>query len=98
MRACNQCGRCCTNPSYMGSMHATDEDVARWKREGRADILRFVWMNDLWVDERGVERERCPFVRKNPNSPRHRCTIYDTRPQICRDYEPWAPGSVCEEI
>ena len=53
---------------------------------------------DLWVDREndGTERSRCPFVRKVRNQPRYLCTIYDTRPQVCRDYEPWAPGSICE--
>lgn len=31
------CGKCCTNPAYMGSMSATIEDIKRWKREGRDD-------------------------------------------------------------
>jgi Fe-S-cluster containining protein len=82
----------------MGSLFATVEDVERWEREGRTDILRFERMGDLWIDEKGDERERCPFVRKNPGSKRHRCTIYDTRPQVCRDYEPWASYSICETV
>ena len=103
---CTNCGRCCTNPSYMGTLTATGADVQRWRHERRADILRFAhvlgprndpWA-DLWVDEEGRERLRCPFVRKVRGSPRYLCTIYDTRPQICRDYEPWAPGSICEVV
>jgi Fe-S-cluster containining protein len=82
----------------MGSLSATDEDVARWKREGRDDILRFVWMNDLWVEADGKEWERCPFVRKIAGTKRYNCRIYDTRPQVCRDYPPWGPDTVCEEI
>jgi Fe-S-cluster containining protein len=103
---CNQCGKCCTNPSFMGTLSADAADVRRWKREKRYDILRFVAKPifpgcdaDLWIDERtGIERNRCPFVRKNPNSLKHRCTIYDTRPGVCRRYKAWEPGSICEEI
>ncbi len=34
-----RCGKCCTNPNYMGSLQASGEDVKRWIREGREDIL-----------------------------------------------------------
>jgi len=54
---------------------------------------------DLWISPTtGEERPRCPFVRKDSNRLTYRCTIYDTRPQVCRDYEPWAPGTICEEV
>ena len=103
---CTNCGRCCTNPNYMGTLMATGADVQRWRRGRRADILRFAYVlgprndpyADLWIDEEGRERERCPFVQKVRGSPRYLCTIYDTRPQVCRDYEPWAPGSICEVV
>jgi len=104
---CTNCGKCCTNPSFMGSLEATGDDVKRWRRQRRHDILRFAeimgppedpWA-DLWVDRNsGVERERCPFVRKVLGQPRYLCSIYETRPQVCRDYEPWAPGSICEVV
>jgi Fe-S-cluster containining protein len=90
----------------MGTLQATGEDVKRWRREGRQDILRFASVlgpsddpsADLWVDEEGLGRERCPFVRKVRGQPRYLCTIYETRPQVCRDYEPWAPDSICEVV
>jgi uncharacterized protein len=54
---------------------------------------------DLWISPiTGNEHSRCPFVRKDPNRPTYRCMIYDTRPQVCRDYEPWTPGTICEEV
>ena len=89
----------------MGSLQATGEDVKRWQREGRQDILRFAFVMgepsdpwaDLWIDG-DRERERCPFVRKVRGSNRYLCSIYETRPQVCRDYEPWAPGAICQEI
>jgi Fe-S-cluster containining protein len=92
----------------MGSLSATSEDVERWMEEGRVDILRFVSIlghnnaglpfADLWIDERGVERSRCPFVRKVRGANRYLCSIYETRPQVCRDYVPWAPGTICEDV
>ena len=95
----------------MGTLKATGEDVKRWRREGRQDILRFAdvlgprndpWA-DLWIDgqaldHRNLERFRCPFVRKVRGQPRYLCTVYETRPQVCRDYEPWAPDSICEVV
>jgi Fe-S-cluster containining protein len=103
---CTQCGKCCTHPGFMGTLQATGADVKRWRCEGRDDILRFAhvlgspsdpWA-DLWIDETGTERERCPFVRKVRGQNRYLCTVYETRPQVCRDYEPWAPGSICEVV
>jgi len=83
----------------MGTLTATEEDVRRWYREGRDDILRFESAGDLWVDSRsGWERLRCPFVRKVRNQNRYLCTIYETRPQVCRDYVPWAQHSICEIV
>ncbi len=89
-RDCTRCGKCCTNPSYVGSLQATGEDVKRWIREGRTDILEWAaimgdpddpWA-DLWISPRtGAEASRCPFVRKDPNRPTYRCTIYETRPR-----------------
>jgi uncharacterized protein len=112
---CTQCGRCCTNESYMRTLYATSEDVKRWRREKRYDILRFVYVlgdiddptddppADLWIDSearanQNPERSRCPFVRKIRNTNRYTCTIYETRPQVCRDYEPWNGNDVCEVV
>jgi uncharacterized protein len=104
---CTNCGKCCTNPSFMGTLSATGDDVKRWRRERRHDILRFASVlgdradpyADLWVDEEtGNERERCPFVRKVRGQNRYLCTIYETRPKVCRDYVPWAPDSICEVV
>ena len=103
--ACTQCGRCCTNADYMGSLRASGEDVKRWRRQGRDDILAYAdimggtddpWA-DLWISPKTAnDVYRCPFVRKIRGSEKYRCRIYDTRPQICRDYVPFAPNSICE--
>jgi Fe-S-cluster containining protein len=91
MKPCTQCGRCCTNPRFMGGMEASSEDLDRWRREGRYDILQYAGIlgsfADLWISPRtNNEMNRCPFVRKRRNLPIYDCTIYDTRPQICREY------------
>jgi Fe-S-cluster containining protein len=108
-KPCSRCGKCCTSSSYMGTLSATEEDVHRWIREKRWDILAWTWLfydrdgipdcADLWVSPKtGIEAERCPFVRKERGRNTYKCTIYDTRPEVCRDYEPWAPGTICEDV
>lgn len=89
--ACTCCGKCCTNSTFMTTLQVERSDVERWEDEGREDILRFVQpagdgMFDVWIDEKGVERERCPFVRKDRNRDTYRCTIYETRPEVCRQF------------
>lgn len=89
--ACTGCGKCCTNASYMGSMAATREDMERWRKEGRDDILQYaaelphLGSADLWIHPvSGLELTRCPFVRKSGS--RYICKIHDTRPEVCRGY------------
>lgn len=88
--ACTRCGKCCLNEHYMMTLTATAQDVARWRREGQEDILRYVarvgpGLHDLWVDD-GIELSRCPFLRKNRGVATYRCTIHETRPEACRSY------------
>lgn len=88
--ACNGCGKCCLDSSYMLNLPATLSDIRRWRKEGREDILEYVdflgeGVYDLWVKE-GKSLPRCPFVRKDRNKPTYHCTIHETRPQACRGY------------
>ena len=94
MKACTQCGKCCSHPEFMGGMMADGADVIRWQREGRHDILAWAdilgsdnnpWA-DLWISPTtGDESTECPFVQKRLDG-KYDCTIHDTRPQVCRDY------------
>jgi len=86
--ACTRCGKCCLNEHYMMTLTATARDVARWRREGREDILRYAakvgpGFYDLWIDD-GIELSRCPFLRKERSAATYRCTIHETRPEACR--------------
>ena len=94
MKACTQCGRCCTNPKFMGSLMADDEDVLRWEAEGRYDILDWVSVlgpendpyGDLWISPTtGDDAQSCPFVRRQRDG-KYKCQIYKTRPAVCRAY------------
>jgi Fe-S-cluster containining protein len=111
-RACTRCGKCCTNPHFMGTLSATAADVARWLAERRWDILQWASIMplgapgtepggaDLWVDADHNEARRCPFVRKDRGRPTYRCTIYETRPEVCRDYQPFSGrgNDICEQV
>lgn len=88
--ACTRCGKCCLKKDYMLSLSATAKDVVRWRKEGRDDILRYVdhvnmGFYDLWFDN-GKELDRCPFLRKDRGAASYRCTIHNTRPEVCRSY------------
>jgi Fe-S-cluster containining protein len=88
---CTRCGKCCLNDSYMSTLSIDRTDVARWRKQGRADILQYVWsitpaVHDAWVKPDGSECTRCPFVRKDAGAATYKCRIYDMRPQVCRDY------------
>lgn len=75
------------------TFYVKDGDLARWRKEGRTDILeRFereeaVWAGDRFVYRRnGHEVRSCPFLVREGS--RFACAIYDTRPRTCRDYRP----------
>lgn len=88
--ACTRCGKCCLKVDYMESLYATPADVARWKSEGRLDILQYAWVMvsgaDLWFSENGEQLPRCPFLRKDRGRNTYKCLIHETRPEVCRGY------------
>jgi Fe-S-cluster containining protein len=83
-------------------MFADKEDYDRWVAEGRWDILQWCdpVLYDLWFGLDGEEKTRCPFVRKDRNKPTYHCMIYDTRPQVCRNYVPFSgkENDICEDV
>jgi Fe-S-cluster containining protein len=92
---CLCCGRCCE--SFGGHLHASKRDLARWKAEGREDLLRRVsaigW---LWMDPvtGRLALDGCPFlVRESPE--RALCAIQETKPDMCREYPTLAHGKRC---
>jgi len=88
---CKQCGRCCKVLGLEYDLVVTEQDVRRWRREGRRDILAwvgqavFVGGYEFPVDPRtGDEVEgACPFLRKVPGRPLYLCGIHDTKPGDC---------------
>jgi len=85
-----RCGRCClANISALIS----EDDIERWKREKRDDILHIIdsqhamWAGDHLISiSDGHYIHGCPFLEWVGG--RYSCSIYDTRPLRCRNYEP----------
>ena len=89
---CRRCGTCC---QIHFSVYALEEDIARWRAEKRADILRLLededkaWAGDQLVSTvTGLPLSPCPFLEKHGD--RFSCAIHPTRPRICREFEPAA--------
>jgi Fe-S-cluster containining protein len=92
--ACRQCGRCCRVLDYQHEV--TADDVLRWKKLERTDILE--WVETINRDDGGTayriwvvpgtrqRAETCPFLKKDPTSNRWGCRIHADKPQICRNY------------
>ena len=87
---CQRCGKCCLANCLS---FATEEDLARWRQQGREDILHVienthaVWAGDhLISNEDGHYLHGCPFL--NWEGDHYACAIYETRPSVCRNYQP----------
>ena len=90
VRPCRRCGTFCLADMIAC---ASSEDLARWKRENRQDILHIienehaVWLGDHFISSRtGRPIYGCPFLEMKDGV--FSCSIYETRPQVCRDYQP----------
>jgi Fe-S-cluster containining protein len=94
---CRQCGRCCLSLDYHSEL--TSQDVERWRRKGRNDILKWVRKIPnqggqpayrIWVHpQRNSLAVVCPFLEALSGQDRHICRIHSVKPTICRQY----PGS-----
>jgi Fe-S-cluster containining protein len=104
---CKRCGTCCTN--YI-KLFATKDDIYRWKKKGRDDILNRVRIRydhtgaiiagDIWFNPRMGEKiiKRCPFLRKIRKTDKYACLIYETRPEICKRYPETSHNSICLRV
>lgn len=96
---CVQCGSCCF--MYGCMVPATDEDMTRWKQEGRQDLLDMTMVirdpgmgriiaAELWFHpQTRKEYIYCPWIKKQKSilgKQKTICQIHDTKPQYCRDY------------
>jgi len=76
---------------------ATHDDVIRWRREGRTDILKHVAIaSEDRNDQSGTfTSNSCPLLRRNEQQKIHYCTINQTKPFNCRNYP---DDGVCEFV
>jgi Fe-S-cluster containining protein len=97
-KQCLQCGTCC----LAGGLALIQlEDMNRWKSEFRHDILRVIenydplWVGDHMINARtGKEIMGCPFLISTEKG--FLCSIYETRPLTCREYEPGS-SHICKQ-
>jgi Fe-S-cluster containining protein len=95
---CAECGLCCTN--YGATLYFYEEDFARWREEDDENIRRRLpvmneggWASGWRSPQTGAEETRCPFLTTEAG---YRCTIYPTRPLVCRHFA--NGGSACREL
>jgi len=96
---CKQCGTCCLANV---NCYVTDEDLERWKSEGRDDILHIIehehamWVGDHLVSSLdGHYLHGCSFLTWEGTH--YACSIYATRPSVCRNYEPGS-SEICTQF
>ena len=84
--SCHACGICCD--LYGATIKASKEDLSRWKKEGRSEILSTVdgEDNSLWCDGKtGEKLDYCPWLVRDGEERAH-CSIHETKPATCREY------------
>ena len=90
---CRRSGDCCI--IHWGSFEATHEDIARWRRQRREDILRHISIDS--TDPKNLNgvfvTKSCPFLKKDQSGGFYTCTIHETKPFYCRIYP---DDGVCE--
>jgi Fe-S-cluster containining protein len=98
-KICRRCGKCCLANF---TAYAAPEDLDRWRREQRRDILAMierehaVWMgNHLVSSDNGHYLRGCPFLTWDGDH--SLCAIYDSRPRVCRDYRPGS-SEICPQF
>ena len=77
---CKQCGKCCSTYIHLVGRELPEKSVCQLL-EWRGVKLKMI--DDLWfaIDNNAV----CKHLVKKKNG-KFECAIYNTRPDICRDY------------
>jgi len=85
MKDCNQCGKCCIK--YGSSdLAITDKEIDQWEQHN-PEIFKYVKDNEIWFDpESGKRLNACPFLISEPATSKYTCSIYQHRPDDCRQY------------
>jgi Fe-S-cluster containining protein len=91
--ACRRCGACC---HVDVTAYVTPEEIGRWEKEGRSDIIAHLRAYDItWsngrVDKRFGSKPTtclmsCVYLKWHDSY--CTCEIYETRTIVCRSYIP----------
>lgn len=87
---CTQCGWCCVD--LLNTFDASLEDIIRWKKEARDDILSYVGIDGiLFIDLETSEHVPlfCPFIKFDNEKRIATCQIHYTKPDVCIDFSCW---------
>jgi Fe-S-cluster containining protein len=86
---CLTCGACC-NTQRPGTIWVIEEDVERWRAEGRDDILEHLEPGHFEQLSLCMPDGKC--VHHGTGEGPHHCAIYPTRPKTCRDFAVGCPA------
>lgn len=97
--SCRQCGKCCFVDV---AAYAEQSDFDRWRTENRGDILdamerrHLVWAGDRLIStQTGASPKECAFLYNSGS--KWLCSIYETRPKVCREYQPGS-SELCSQF
>jgi len=86
---CRECAACCRDASD-GRVGVSAEDIVRWKREGRHDIVAGLVPGHFGVQALpACESGACVYLG-TPGRPND-CSIYPTRGSVCHQLQPGEP-------
>ena len=86
---CRRCGACCRVDMVA---YISAEDIQRWEKERRHDIIarmrdnNVMWAGDHIINRSGEEVMSCVYLNQDGLS--FFCEIYETRPLVCRNFIP----------
>jgi len=85
---CERCGRCCRSTKWAVNLDTRLcwEDIERWRRERRSDILQhvlvFEGLGGFLITPDGKFFSQCPFLKKEEGR-KYSCLIHETKPKVC---------------
>ncbi|MEY4514710.1 MAG: hypothetical protein RLZZ450_6832 [Pseudomonadota bacterium] len=82
---CLRCGVCCRQASD-GRILVPEEDIVRWRRTGRADLVAQLVPGHFGELAFAFTEEGACVHLGTPDSP-HACSVYPDRGTTCREFE-----------
>jgi Fe-S-cluster containining protein len=83
---CLSCGACCRQGSD-GRILVPAEDIVRWRREGRHDVVEGL-VPGHFGERAFAARTDGSCIHLGVAGAANACAIYDTRGTTCREFEP----------